>query len=247
MAGSDDGFLSRWSRRKEQARAPETKDKAAEATPTTGETPPAEVPDEADPNESDIVAQLPDIESLNETSDFTVFMKEGVPQALKRQALRKLWRVNPAFSFLDGMNEYDEDFTIVSSAPVKTIYQVGKGMLGDSDEEGAEPAVAMEEPGEQPVAAAEPDSGEAAEGAEPAEEADPIDEDDETQLPEPPELLPETQVEPADGPLAVASSDQEAEEAPRPRPGSALARRWGGPSGGPGGGPSGGPGANSDD
>ena len=198
-----------------------------ETTPATTETPPAEAQDEAD-----IVAQLPDIESLNETSDFTVFMKEGVPQALKRRALRKLWRVNPAFSFLDGMNEYDEDFTIVSSEPVKTIYQVGKGMLGNRDEEEAEPAA----PEDEPVAAAEPENPEAGEDGDSAEEGDPAEEDDETQLPEPPEILPKALPEtlpdlaetPAAEPLAVTSSERETEEAARPRRGSALARRWGG-------------------
>ena len=54
---------------------------------------------------------LPDIESLDEHSDFTVFLKKGVPEALRRQALQRLWRSNPVFANLDGLAEYDEDYS----------------------------------------------------------------------------------------------------------------------------------------
>jgi len=217
MAGSDEGFISRWSRRKEEAREPEREEEA----PPASQEDQAVKPEAAD--EAEVVAQLPDIDSLDETSDFSAFMKEGVPQALKRKALRRLWRVNPVFSFLDGMNEYDEDFNIVTTGPegVKTIYQVGKGMLGGRDEEEpAEPTPAEDEVAEGP------ESAEPQEANDPAEEGE---QDDDSELPDPPEVLPapDTDEMSSDEPLTVADAHPQAESAGRPPRGSARARRWG--------------------
>ncbi len=50
------------------------------------------------------------IDGLRITSDFTVFLGEGVPERLHRRAMRKLWRLDPLFGRRDGPNEYDEDF-----------------------------------------------------------------------------------------------------------------------------------------
>ena len=59
-------------------------------------------------------------------------MKKNVPEHLKKRALRKLWLSNPIFANLDGMNEYDEDFTLATSAleEFATNYVVGKGFKG---------------------------------------------------------------------------------------------------------------------
>lgn len=131
MADADDGFLSRWSRRKSQTR---NESEQATETPEGDQTAVLQQggPVEAvDPErEAEIVAKLPDIDSLDETSDFTQFLQEGVPEALRRKALRKLWRLNPVFANLDGLNDYDEDFTDAATVVegLKTMYQVGKGM-----------------------------------------------------------------------------------------------------------------------
>ncbi len=135
MAERDDDFLSRWSRRKGDAKTARLEVEPSGSDPMPGETDAAQ--ESQVPDEAEIVAQLPDIESLDKESDFSVFMKQGVPAALRRRALRKLWTVNPVFSFLDGMNEYDEDYTMAASITegVKTVYQVGKGMVREEEEE----------------------------------------------------------------------------------------------------------------
>lgn len=142
MADSDDSFVSRWSRRK-QAGRPETaeQDKAlvVPEAPDGGEPVPRETA-----ASDELVAALPDIETLTEESDFTAFLQQGVPEALRRKALRRLWRLNPVFANLDGLNDYDEDFTLATSAlqgAIKTIYQVGKGMV-DPDEPETTPETA---------------------------------------------------------------------------------------------------------
>jgi hypothetical protein len=79
---------------------------------------------------------LPDIASLGKDSDFSAFLRQGVPEEMRRQALRVLWRSDPVLANLDGLNDYDDDFTVVRTVAdaVRTAYTVGKGYLEDEDE-----------------------------------------------------------------------------------------------------------------
>ena len=74
---------------------------------------------------------LPDPDSLEPGQDIAGFMNKAVPERLRRRAMRQLWRLNPVLANLDGLNDYDGDFTnAATDAPgVKTAYQVGKGLL----------------------------------------------------------------------------------------------------------------------
>ncbi|MCW8885607.1 MAG: DUF3306 domain-containing protein, partial [Motiliproteus sp.] len=54
---------------------------------------------------------MPDIETLTEDSDYSGFLSEGVSEALKRKAMRKLFHL-PEFNIRDGLNDYDDDFSI---------------------------------------------------------------------------------------------------------------------------------------
>lgn len=149
----DDGFLSRWSARKQQARREDEEAvPAAEASETSSESQPDNTAAGADEAAFD-PKDLPDIDSLDKESDFSVFMHEKVPEALRRRALRRLWRVNPVFSHLDGMNDYDEDYTDAALVVegLKTVYQVGKGMLVEDEE--PKPAGAGESEADAPDAA----------------------------------------------------------------------------------------------
>jgi hypothetical protein len=159
MADSDDGFVSRWSKRKRAAREPAPAGKP-EPTPLTKSEPavPAEEPD--------ILAQLPDIDSLTAQSDFTAFLREGVPEAIRRKALRKLWRLNPVLANLDGLNDYDGDYTDAATVieGLKTLYRAGQGIVEDVEAK-AEPEAAATEapaapaPGASARSEAEPDPG----------------------------------------------------------------------------------------
>lgn len=146
MADRETTFLSRWSRRKRDPRSgDETAEETAEETveladPTNpADTIPEDTIEDGDDAAGDpeVVAKLPDIESLDETSDFAPFMAKGVPEILRRRALRKLWRLNPLFANLDGLNDYDEDFTDAANvlSEIKTIYKVGKGMISEETAE----------------------------------------------------------------------------------------------------------------
>lgn len=107
---ADESFLRRWSRRKldqDDEPVPPVPAEAVEETDTAAD------PDSA---AADPPPDLPDIDSLDKDSDFTPFMADGVPEELKRMALRKLWLSDPVFANLDGLNDYDEDFGAIVKA-----------------------------------------------------------------------------------------------------------------------------------
>lgn len=102
------------------------------------EQPDASGDGDASANE-DALAELEtiDIEALDYSADFTRFMQPGVPEALRRRALRRLWRTNPVLANVDGLNDYDEDYRDAALAVdvLKTVHRVGKGYLTDDEVE----------------------------------------------------------------------------------------------------------------
>lgn len=106
-----ESVLSRWSRRKLEADqlAPTVEEPVqpdTEAGLLTADQ--AAVDAAAKPVLTD--ADMPDIESLDEDSDFSGFMSTGVSDELRNLALRKLFKA-PVFNIRDGLDEYDEDYT----------------------------------------------------------------------------------------------------------------------------------------
>ena len=90
--------------------------------------------------EAEVLAELelPNPDDMQAGDDFSAFMKETVPAALRNRALKRLWTSNPILANVDMLVDYGEDFTAAADPVgiVKTIYRVGKGML--PDEEGQE-------------------------------------------------------------------------------------------------------------
>ncbi|HXM83049.1 MAG TPA: DUF3306 domain-containing protein [Burkholderiales bacterium] len=82
---SEDNFLQRWSRRKQQAAAQK-------------------------PVLQDPAPQLPAIDSLDFESDFKAFMHSKVEESVKRAALKKLF-ADPRFNVMDGLDTYIDDYT----------------------------------------------------------------------------------------------------------------------------------------
>lgn len=73
---------------------------------------------------------LPDPDTLSLGDDIRGFMARAIPEHLRRRALRQLWRTNPVLACVDGLNDYDGDFTDAGgTGTVQTGYQIGKGML----------------------------------------------------------------------------------------------------------------------
>jgi hypothetical protein len=93
----DEPFLARWSRRKQDAAEPEV---AAELPAEVAAEEPAALTD----------ADMPPLESLDENSDYQGFFSPKVTEALRQQALQKLFR-SSCFNVCDGLDDYAEDFT----------------------------------------------------------------------------------------------------------------------------------------
>ena len=182
---TDDGFLSRWSRRKLETKAapePEAEEQAEERSAGEGPAPPAaasDAPAEASQESAGAEKAPPelteeDVEKLGPGSDYTVFMKKGVSARIQRLALRKLWRSNPIFSYHDGLTDYADDYrgeAAASLGKVVTSWRPGKGLLKGEEGAGEDdaPAEAPED-----VAEAAP-AGEAEEEEEAASELAPDD------------------------------------------------------------------------
>lgn len=112
---------------------------------------PAARDEEAGPDD-EAYAEFKDVDfaKLNYKTDYTRFMEKGVPEAVRKRALRALWSSNPILANIDGLNDYDEDFTDAALAVkglLQTAYKPGTGYLteeerlasyGDSDETPAE-------------------------------------------------------------------------------------------------------------
>jgi len=112
MAIEKEGFASRWSRRKQEV-ANET---AVEDLPEiVGDT--EVIIDEETLAEQKLEKlnaltdeDMPDIETLNEDSDFSGFMSTGVSETLRKMALQKLFH-GKTYNIRDGLDEYDGDYT----------------------------------------------------------------------------------------------------------------------------------------
>ena len=112
---SDEDFLRRWSRRKQEAERVAKVAPAAAAEPATQESSieeAAKAPQPAfDP------ATLPSIESITAASDISPFLRAGVPAELTRAALRRVWTADPAIRDFVGLSENAWDFTDPNAIP----------------------------------------------------------------------------------------------------------------------------------
>lgn len=214
-----EGFLSRWSRRKrEVAEAPEpppaaipaaeaapSGSPAEEAGPDAPATPPAEraacpIPEipEVDP------ASLPPVESLTVESDFSVFLKPGVPTLLRNAALRRMWSLDPAIRDYIGPVDYQWDFNTPGGLP----FGFANELTGDISKLLAQAIGKIEELAEDAPDKTAPEATEAA-TADSVPIEPPADQPEEEQAP--PALVAEANTP------AIASSSPIAEPAPVPR------------------------------
>lgn len=138
---SEEGFLSRWSRRKlepGQAEAEPAPLPAARAEPSAPPEPgaPAEPPPSAaeraraflaklarrqpaapGPAQAFDLSSLPSLESLTAESDIAAFLQQGVPLALRNAALRRIWTLDPAIRDFVGPLDYGWDYNAPDGVP----------------------------------------------------------------------------------------------------------------------------------
>jgi hypothetical protein len=143
-----ESFLGRWSRLKRDA-APN----AAREEPPRPEGPPAEDEVGAAADEPAVdLESLPPIESLTAESDYKPFLAQGVPEELRRLALRKAWTTNPQIANFRGFADYDWDCNAPGYGqllPIDDIKRLCDAVLRPAKEE-------KEDAVEAPAADAEP-------------------------------------------------------------------------------------------
>lgn len=124
---SDEEFLTRWSRRKREARA--GNDAPAPARPTEAQSPAAPTGPAEDPANAELdLSSLPPIDSITAATDVTAFLRQGIPQDLSRAALRRAWAADPAIRDFVGLAENAWDFNDPHAMP-------GFGPLDCSEEQ----------------------------------------------------------------------------------------------------------------
>ena len=182
---SDEGFLKRWSRKK-RTETPAAEPEAAETPPSNlppqageglsippprsgggqeGVPPQARGPHEKTGDDAIDPATRPPIESLGPGSDYTVFLKKGVPEALRLAALRKAWMSDPFIrDFRSPAIDYGWDFTTpdyslrAGDDVAKMLDQIFAPAAPD-----ANPPPSSPPPSPAPAAKAAPEQGGAAE------------------------------------------------------------------------------------
>jgi len=112
---SQENRFSRWSRRKLRSKEKlAVEDKTIELQQQSlleQKLSPGEIPADEIIQEPILTdADMPPIESLDETSDFSVFMSSGVSDKLRNLALQKMFKA-PVYNICDGLDDYDELYT----------------------------------------------------------------------------------------------------------------------------------------
>ena len=122
QADDSQGFLSRWSKCKLQSQSKHNN----ESNMATAEIKSvAELSEQAIENKTILSAtneeaivlcdkDMPDLNKLNEDSDYSGFLSPGVSDKLRKLALHQLFH-GQSFNVCDGLDDYDEEFTSFES------------------------------------------------------------------------------------------------------------------------------------
>lgn len=120
-----ENFLSRWSRRKQEAeRQDAAPEEAARDAPQASPPPAADAPvartdgkAAADAELAFDPSTLPSIESIGIGTDIRSFLQKGVPAELTRAALRRAWTTDPAIRDFIEVAENQWDFATGKDLP----------------------------------------------------------------------------------------------------------------------------------
>jgi Protein of unknown function (DUF3306) len=107
----EDGFLSRWSKRKLEARGAATAPPLAPVQDEAAIEPAATAPEPVDDT------PLPSLDDITPTSDIAAFLHSRVPAELQKLALRKAWALDPQISGFIEVAENQYDFNVPDSIP----------------------------------------------------------------------------------------------------------------------------------
>ncbi|MCU7800078.1 MAG: DUF3306 domain-containing protein [gamma proteobacterium symbiont of Lucinoma myriamae] len=113
QANESEGFYSRWSKCKLQSKNNHHAENHTPATDTLSVEMSVNKTKSPELNQETIVLcdqDMPDLDSLDEDSDYSGFLSPGVSDKLRKLALHKLFH-GESFNLCDGLDDYDEEFT----------------------------------------------------------------------------------------------------------------------------------------
>ncbi len=128
---SKEGFVGRWSRLKQQGG--DESELAVQESLSEVDQLNADAADVAEEVKLLTDEDMPDIETMDEHSDYTGFLSEGVSDALKRKAMHKLFHL-PEFNIRDGLNDYDDDFSTFIPLGDTVTYQMKQWLEQEAKE-----------------------------------------------------------------------------------------------------------------
>lgn len=130
MPVENENFVSRWSRRKQQVLQEESQQQELADTNDPEVIIDPEVLREERLAELNALTDedMPDVETLDENSDYSGFMSVNVSEGLRKIALKKLFQ-GKSFNIRDGLDEYDGDYTSFEKLDPLTITSDMKHMI----------------------------------------------------------------------------------------------------------------------
>ena len=149
MADSDDGFLSRWARRKALVKqgAPVPSEAPAPVAELRPAAPPQQPATAATAAEPPAVAAPPpptleDVAALTKDSDYSRFVAHDVEPGVRNAAMKKLF-TDPHFNVMDGLDSYIGDYNTFEPIPKSMLRQLvsarALGLIDDELEEQPQP------------------------------------------------------------------------------------------------------------
>ena len=147
-----DGFLGRWSRRKQEVRegkpvqdpappVPQASVPAGVNAPAPLAAQPAAAPVPPEPAAAPLPT-LQDAQSLSIDSDFKPFASRAVAPEVRNAAMKKLF-TDPHFNVMDGLDIYIDDYTQPDPLPAAMLKQMASAQfMGLVEEEPEKPSAA---------------------------------------------------------------------------------------------------------
>ncbi|GER21152.1 DUF3306 domain-containing protein [Variovorax boronicumulans] len=145
-----EGFLGRWSRRKQEVRAAEAAveektlpavEPVAAPVPVPAPAALAEPPAAEGEQDTAPPLTLADVDALDIGSDFKPFLTKEVAPEVKNAAFRKLF-ADPHFNVMDGLDTYVDDYSQSTPVPESVLRQMASAKflkLFDEDPEDIPP------------------------------------------------------------------------------------------------------------
>ena len=129
--GNDTSFLRRWSKRKTDSNKVASKSEQIEKNAIDVKD---ELIEEEKKLSNDELAEKYEVtnpQKIDNPLELRNILKDNLPDRLKQLALRKLWKLVPAYGEISELVEYGEDFTDAATVidNLQTSYIVGKGYI----------------------------------------------------------------------------------------------------------------------